>query len=177
MALQRGCQENKEKEAFSSWVWSCSWWEGGSSGGWGFRNNQGALHLCFLIASTMLSSNSCFPPFYRRANQESGNLRESGRCQGAHQFKPVSDLNALCVILFPKVESGLWGKSNFMSFAVSKGNAFPPSSQTSAVTAFVMCSWWPQMANCRLLCFRKGRDFCVYCLCTGTCWLLNTGVS
>lgn len=51
-----------------------------------------------------------FPPFYRRANQESGNLRGSGRCQGAHQFKPVSDLSALCVILFPKVESGLWGK-------------------------------------------------------------------
>lgn len=33
---------------------------------------------------------------------------------------------------------------------------------------------WP---NCRLLCFRKGRDFCVYCLCTGTYWLLNTRVS
>lgn len=34
-----------------------------------------------------------------------------------------------------------------MSFAVSKGNAFPPSGQTSAATAFVLCSRCPQMAK------------------------------
>lgn len=88
-----------------------------------------------------------FSPFYRWANQEPGNLRENSRCHGGYQFKPVSDLSALCAILLPSVESDLWGKSNFMSFAVSKGNAFPPSSQISAAPAFVMCSRWPQMAK------------------------------
>lgn len=98
------------------------------------------LCICAFLRRQECCQRLLFCPFYRQANRKSGNLRESGRCQGAHQFKPLSDLSAPCVILFPKVESGLWGKSNFMSFAVSKGNAFPPSSQTSAATAFVMCS-------------------------------------
>lgn len=38
-----------------------SWWEGGSSRGWGFRNDQGALHLCFLMVSRMLSATSVLP--------------------------------------------------------------------------------------------------------------------
>lgn len=69
-------------------------------------------------------------------------------------------------------------KDSFTPFAVDKGNAFPPGGQTSAVTVFVMCSGGPFQCQAADSCiFRKGRNFCVYCVCTETYQFLNTNIS
>lgn len=156
MALQRGCQANKEKGGFLFLSVALFLMRGEGAAEAGVSEMTEVLCICAFLWRQECCQRLLFCPFYRQANQESGNLRESGRCQGAHQFKPFSDLSALCAILFlsqGRVRS--LGKSNFMSFAVSKGNAFPPSSQTSAATAFVMCSWWPQMAKLQTPVFQK----------------------